>query len=206
MKNTSVIKFTSSFKRSISFVAIVLSSYQLQAQVIPKFEFGIKGGANLSKLTEKDSFSSTNRAGSLFGIWARASGMGVHLQPELYYTVKAVEVENASGQAHKVDFTSIDLPVLLGAKIGAAGSGARINTGPVISFIIDKEQSVDEALSNVENFRYKNQAVAWQVGIGVDVRKISVDLRYEHGLSKIKSAYEDTNLRLFNFSVGYRLY
>lgn len=193
-------------KANIVIAFVLISTYRADAQVIPKFQFGIKAGANLSKLDEQDSFSSKNRAGSLFGLWARASGMGVHLQPELYYTAKTVDIKRGELEPFKVDFTSIDVPVLLGTKIGAAGFGARLNTGPVVSFIINNEQSAEQALNNIGDFRFKNQALAWQVGLGLDVRKLSLDLRYEHGLSKVKSQYEDTRLRLFNFSLGYQLY
>ena len=177
------------------------------AQVIPKFQFGLKGGVNLSSLSEQTGFNSSNKSGYLFGVWARAGAMGIHLQPELYYTLKTAEVKDSNGQNSSVDFTSIDLPVLLGTKIGALGFGARLQTGPVISFIINEDQDFGTALGNAAKFNYRNQAVAWQVGGGLDIRKISVDLRYERGLSKIsRTGYQDTKLNLFNLSLGLKLY
>ncbi|MEJ6981515.1 porin family protein [Pedobacter sp. P351] len=196
-------------KTSLLILAVLLTGAgsTTQAQIIPNFDFGLKAGVNLSKLSKQNGFSSDNRAGYLAGIWARAGAMGLHLQPELYYTVKTVDVKDDNGQTGSVDFTSVDLPILVGTKIGAVGIGGRLNTGPVISFVINEEQSFSNAVSDASKFNYKNQAVAWQFGAGLDIRKISLDLRYEHGLSKISRAgYQDTKLRLFNFSLGYKLY
>lgn len=188
---------------AISLTASVIT----KAQIVPNFDFGLKAGVNLSKLSEQNGFSSDNRSGYLLGVWARAGAMGLHLQPELYYTVKTTDVKDDNGQSSRVDFNSIDLPILVGTKMGALGVGARFNTGPVVSFIISEDQSFSNAIGNAARFNYKNQALAWQLGAGLDIRKISFDLRYEHGLSRIsRSGYEDTKLRLFNFSLGYQLY
>ncbi|MBC7915601.1 MAG: PorT family protein [Pyrinomonadaceae bacterium] len=195
-------------KKFILLIAIIFYAQDfVNAQVIPKFQFGLKGGVNLSKLSEQTGYSSENRSGYLFGVWARAGAMGIHVQPELYYTLKTAEVKDTNGQAGTVDFTSVDLPVLLGTKIGALGIGARLQTGPVISFILDDKQNIGTAAANAAKFNYKDQAVAWQFGAGLDVKKLSVDLRYERGLSKIsRTGYQDTKLNLFNLSLGLRLY
>ena len=194
-------------KKAIILSLFILASSVTAAQVIPNFDAGLKAGVNLSKLTSQNGFTSENRSGYLAGLWARVGAMGVHLQPELYYAVKTSDIKDAGGQSGSVDFTSIDLPILIGTKIGAVGIGGRLNTGPVLSFIIDEEQSFQNALGNAARFNYKDQALAWQVGAGLDIRKLSFDLRYEHGLSKItRPGYEDTKLRMFNFSLGYKLF
>lgn len=195
-------------KKFILIIAIIFCANQYsQAQIIPKFQFGIKGGINMAKLSEQSGFSSSNRSGYLFGAWARAGAMGLHVQPELYYAMKTTEVKDANGQSGSVDFTSIDVPILIGTKIGAIGVGARLQTGPVISFVLNEDQDVGSAVGNAAKFNYKGQAFAWQVGGGLDIRKISLDLRYERGLSKIsRPGYQDTKLNLFNLSLGLKLY
>jgi hypothetical protein len=194
-------------KRSNLFLALLFSSAVASAQVIPNFDFGIKAGTNLTKFASQQSLESSNRAGYLVGIWARAGALGLHIQPELYYTVKTTDVKDQMGQTVSVDFTSVDVPILIGTKIGLAGIGGRLNTGPVISFITGDEQSFSGAVNNASKFNYKDQATAWQFGAGLDIKKISFDLRYEHGLTKIsRTGYEDTKLRLFNFSLGYKLF
>src|SRR5690349_14008135 len=96
--------------------ALALCSMSVKAQIIPSVDFGLKAGFNFSKLSE-ESYNSDNRAGSLVGIWARVGAMGLHFQPELYYTVKRAEVKDlnntsgTSGGTTKVNFTSFDLPL-----------------------------------------------------------------------------------------------
>jgi hypothetical protein len=111
------------------------------SQVVPSFQFGLKGGVNLSKFNTSNTFSSDNQAGYYAGIWARIGAAGLHLQPELYLSGKNTTLVNNAGQENEVKFTSLDLPILIGTKLGAAGVGLRLNTGPVISFLLNDDQS-----------------------------------------------------------------
>ncbi|TKC08720.1 porin family protein [Pedobacter frigoris] len=191
-------------------LSVLLACFSLVAfsQVIPSFQFGLKGGANLTKLTTENTFSSDNKAGYYAGVWARIGAAGIHLQPELYISGKNTTLKRtADGAENEVKFTSVDVPVLVGTKIGAAGVGIRLNTGPVVSFIVDDKQTVKTAVGNVFSGNFKGQAFAWQFGAGLDVGKLGIDLRYETGLSKIgKDGYDDTKLSLFTLGVAYRLF
>ncbi|ACU05478.1 MULTISPECIES: porin family protein [Pedobacter] len=189
---------------SALFISLNLAAF---SQVLPSFQLGLKAGANLSKLSTDNTFSSDNRAGYYAGIWTRIGAAGIHLQPELYLSGKNTTLKDASGQENKVKFTSLDVPVLVGTKLGAAGVGLRLNTGPVVSFILDDEQSFGQAAGSVFKGNFKGQNFAWQFGAGVDVGKLGLDLRYETGLSKIgKDGYNDTKLSLFTFGLAYRLF
>ncbi|MNL69872.1 hypothetical protein D3C87_1947870 [compost metagenome] len=96
---------------------------------------------------------------------------------------------------------------MVGTKIGAAGVGIRLNTGPVVSFVLDKEQSFGDAAGDVFKGNFKDQNFAWQFGAGLDVGKLGFDLRYETGLSKIgKDGYNDTKLSLFTFGLALKLF
>lgn len=188
------------------FVSIGLSTLSF-AQIIPSFQFGLKGGLNLSKFSTANTFSSDNKAGYYAGIWTRIGAAGIHLQPELYLSGKNATLKNSSGIENEVKFTSLDLPVLIGTKIGAAGIGLRLNTGPVISFVLSEDQSLGQAASAAFNGEFKNQNFAWQFGSGLDVGKFGVDLRYELGLSKLNSSnFSSTKLNLFTLGVAYKLF
>lgn len=195
-------------KKIILSALLLCSSYVGFSQVLPSFQFGIKGGANLSKLSTENTLSSDNKAGYYAGLWARIGAAGIHLQPELYISGKNTTLQRSSdGAENEVKFTSVDVPVLVGTKIGAAGVGVRLNTGPVVSFIVDDKQSVKTAVGNVFSGNFKGQAFAWQFGAGLDVGKLGVDLRYEAGLSKIgKDGYDDTKLSLFTLGLAYKLF
>lgn len=162
------------------------TTFYASAQIIPSFQFGIKGGVNLSSLSSSPSttFSSNNQAGYLGGLWARFGALGFNFQPELYITSKNTDVTNPNGGETKAKFTSIDIPLLFGGKFGAVGIGGRFYTGPVASFAINKDQNFSGALDKAVSFNYHDQNFAWQFGAGLDIKAISVDLRYEAGITK----------------------
>ena len=175
------------------------------AQVLPSFQFGIKGGTNLTGVsTSGEAFNSSNQAGYLAGFWARFGALGFNFQPEVYYTAKYVDIYSNSSETH-ARFNSIDVPLLFGGKIGAFGFGARFYTGPLVSFAIDKNQSVRTAAANIVALDYHDQNFAWQFGAGVDIRRISVDLRYEAGITKQAYGDSHTRVNLFNLTLAYRL-
>ncbi|MNX59778.1 hypothetical protein D3C86_906640 [compost metagenome] len=129
------------------------------------------------------------------------------MQPELYLSGKNSTLKDASGQENKVKFTSLDVPVLVGTKFGAAGIGLRLNTGPVVSFVLSDEQSFSDAAGSAFKGDFKGQNFAWQFGAGLDVGNLGFDLRYETGLSKIgKNGYDDTKLSLFTLGLAYKLF
>lgn len=194
-------------KRFTLTALLMCSTFFAFSQVLPSFQFGIKGGFNLSKFSTENTFASDNKAGYYGGIWTRIGAAGIHLQPELYLSGKNTTLKGSGGQENKVKFTSLDVPVLIGTKIGAAGIGIRLNTGPVASFILSEEQTFEDAASDIFDGKFKDQAFAWQIGTGLDVGKLSVDLRYEMGLSKLNSAgYPDTKLNMFTFGIGIKLF
>lgn len=190
----------------LAFIFLALG-YGASAQVLPSFKFGLKAGLNLSQLNTENVFNSENRTGFLGGVWFRFGAAGIHLQPEIYVATKNTTLKsNTTGEVNKIKFTSIDVPVLVGTKIGAVGVGVRLNTGPVVSFIIDENQTFGQATTNITRFSTKDQAFAWQFGTGLDVKSIGIDLRYELGLSKLnKSGFPETKLNLFQLSLSYKL-
>ena len=188
--------------------ALLIACFFASAQILPSVQFGLKAGANFSKFDSENTFDSDNRAGFYGGVWARFGAAGIHFQPELYISGKKADlISEATGEVNKVRFTSLDVPLLIGTKFGAAGIGVRLNTGPMFSLILDENQSFGQAAGNVFKANFKNQAVAWQFGAGVDLKKLSLEARYELGLSKInKAGYPGTKLNLFTVGLGYRLF
>ena len=195
-------------KKHILLFVICLSAAKFStAQIIPSFEFGAKAGINLSQFSTNATFDTDNRAGVLGGVYARIGGLGFNFQPELYYTSKNVDIVKG-GVVNKARFNSIDVPLLFGSKIGAFGFGGRFYTGPLFSFAINEDQNAGTALGNAITLNRKGQNVAWNFGAGVDVKMISVDLRYEAGITKqsYNSSNDQTRISLFTVSVGYRLF
>lgn len=198
-------------KRTLSFAIVLLCGIGLsKAQLLPTFQFGLKGGLNFSKLSEDGRLlNASTRTGYQAGVYARVGALGIHFQPELYVTGKTSQAtfQNEGGNVTAdVTFTSLDLPLLIGTRIGVGPLGVRAQAGPVISFMLDK--GIGSALSGVvQPSGYRNQAIGLTGGIGADVFKFRVDLRYEHGLSNLSREGSDSQkLRLWTLGVGYRLF
>jgi hypothetical protein len=187
----------------LSLLFLCSGALAASAQLLPSVQFGLKAGANFSNLKEV-SVSSETRTGFLGGVWARVGAAGFHFQPELYFSSKGSEGDQGTSK-----FTTLDLPLLLGTRIGVGPLAARVQVGPVVSFVLDEENSLGDALGDVTEFNeYKNQQFALTGGIGADISKLRADLRYEHGLSDVYSGNGDNNgkLKLWTLSIGYRLF
>jgi hypothetical protein len=190
-------------KKILLSALLMLFSGVAFSQLLPSFQFGVKGGANLSKFSTKNTFSSDNRAGYYAGIWTRIGAAGIHLQPELYLSGKNTRIIRNNIE-DEIRFTSLDVPLLVGTKFGAAGIGLRLNTGPVFSFVLDDQQKFGDAVGSVSRLDFKGQNIAWQFGAGLDLGKLGVDLRYENGLTKINKD-PDVRLNLFTFGLSLKL-
>jgi hypothetical protein len=193
-------------KLVLSLFIITSVIFTAQSQILPSVQFGLKGGLNLASVSSNvsNTFSSSNQTGYLGGFWARFGALGFNFQPEVYITKKSTDV-TSNGVETKANFTSIDVPLLLGAKIGALGIGGRFYTGPVVSFAINKDQNIAGASQSIYAMQYKDQNYAWQFGAGLDIRALSFDLRYEAGLTNQAYQGTTTKINLFSLTVAYRL-
>lgn len=193
----------------LSFVIFLFTIGISKAQVIPSFSFGLKGGLNYTTFPSNGIFNNDNKAGYQAGAWARIGGLGFIFQPELYVTGKNVTVNTNDGTGTaKANFTSVDVPLLLGGKVGALGLGGRFYGGPVMSFTVNKDQSLSGATAEAARLKYKDANYAIQIGAGVDISSLSIDLRYEGGLNKIAYGNDNSHTRvsLFSLAVAYKLF
>ncbi|ERJ61005.1 hypothetical protein M472_19815 [Sphingobacterium paucimobilis HER1398] len=174
-----------------------------QAQVLPSFEIGLKGALNYSKLKNNTYFDSDSKAGYQAGLYSRIGVLGFHVQPEIYITGKNVKINKDN--VDDLKFTSVDIPVLLGKRFGLGPIGARIQTGPVFSFITNDN---GDKLTNALKFsEYKKSSTSWAFGAGVDVSSLRVDLRYELGLNDMaKGSSEAQKINMWSIGLGYRLF
>ncbi|HEX8377214.1 MAG TPA: porin family protein [Pedobacter sp.] len=178
---------------------------------VPRLHMGLKTGVNLATL-KGDVDSENNRLGYQAGIWARLGGAGVYLQPEVYLGSKGGKFGsfNQNGTAYSgnasVNFTTLDIPVLLGKKFGFDKLNFRVMTGPVISFLLSKDAK--ENYTTATDFKnYKNQTIGLQSGAGLDLGNLSLDVRYEKGISNISNSGQyDQRQNLWHLSLGYRLF
>ena len=80
-----------------------------------------------------------------------------------------------------INFSRVDVPLLVGVKLGPA----RIGFGPVGSYVISETNDLIDINPDYEIFT-KTMTWGFQAGIGVDLmKKVTLDARYEGSLSKL---------------------
>lgn len=175
---------------TFTLMTLVLSTF---AQL--PFAIGIKGGINSSKITTDNysgqgvtfnDFKSDAKSGYNLGAFARL-GTKIYLQPELLYCVRNSQSTDATGTAtQSVKLKTIQIPILLGIKlIDLKLASIRAFTGPAMSFPMKSSKITYDGVSGpiYDTENYKNNIWDWQLGAGVDVGMITLDCRYEWGLS-----------------------
>lgn len=163
----------------------LLSAPIVQAQV---FNFGPRAGFTFSQLQLDDTkvaglpieeFESDFKTGVSAGIFFQFKFAGLLLQPEAMFSQESgnLKFKDASlDDIRKVKFTKLDVPVLVGFKLG---NTVRLLAGPVMTYTtgVNMEPgAVDLVESVVKDFDSKTWG--YQVGAGLDLGRLAVDLRY----------------------------
>jgi hypothetical protein len=201
-------------KKIILFTCLlVITGITAMAQT-SKFTFGIKGGVNYSNLKTKDDLTDEkNIMGYQAGIFSRVGGAGIYFQPELYLGTKGNEFTSLDMNSRMIDvkgkikFTTLDLPLLVGTKIGSNKLNLRFMGGPIVSFIIDENNTLGSAYNSLSDFgNYKKQTLGFQAGSGIDLGNLTFDVRYESGLSNVSQSEKYSQQQnLFHLSLGLKL-
>lgn len=206
-------------------MTVVLSTF---AQVPFTFDLGIKAGINSSKVTTDNpsisgynysDFKNDSKAGFNVGAFARLGGKKVYLQPELLFGTRNSETTfnvSTTGAVtpggQKIKLKTIQVPVLLGFKLlDLKLASIRAFTGPAMSIVMNNSSvtydGVTTSLSDTKNF--KNNIWDWQLGAGVDVGPLVLDVRYEWGLSntsdgKVANVNFVNKGNVLTFSLGFK--
>ena len=178
------------------------------------FSFGIKAGANFSqllttslktpRLTASGSpvvsggqvvydFYQDNKSqatGFVGGVYARF-GKRIFLQPEVLVSTKggSVDLVQTGGTTQKLDvkFTTFDIPLLIGLKLGPL----RLNAGPMASLVISENSTLKDSFK-----QYTTQSISktaqdavfgYQAGAGLSLLGLQLDVRYEGNFSDFSS-------------------
>lgn len=188
-------------KKTIGLVLAVMLSGVLFAQMP---NFGIKAAATAASINTTDlnaNYASDNLLGYQIGVFARINSGKLYIQPEVVYNHRNTQILNYPGGNLEFKVGSIDIPVLVGAKlIDGKVFNLRAFLGPEASFATSKEYG-DRFEISASDFN----DLTWYVqgGVGVDLLFMTFDIRYEKGLDNF---YEGGELNLKNnvwvFSLG----
>ena len=138
--------------------------------------FGIKGGLNYAGNgnyfdSARDAYEDPDKnLGYHLGIYGKI-GEKIYLRPELVYTSIKSGYDDGDFKMKK-----LDAPVLLGVNVIGP---LNLFAGPAFQYILDTDFD-GVTLGDVEN----NFTVGLNIGAGVNLGKLGLDLRYERGFSE----------------------
>jgi len=185
-------------------ILIVLSAF-IMFPAFSQVKLGLKAGLSTTNLKMEDVKTLTSgetqyvvdaikeaKYGFHGGAFVRFSGLGFYVQPELLFASRTDEytvadVDNpASEIIKKQQFNQLDLPIMLGLKVGPV----RLNAGPSARLLINSPKDLIEDPDF--KTRYNNLTFGYQAGIGVDIiKRLTIDLRYEGSLQKYQTQIEN---------------
>ena len=194
-------------------------------------DLGVKIGYQTPKLSYKQAeIKSSFQNHMTFGIFGRVELGMLYVQPEILYfktdNIFSLDMANTSegwtSPSGQVTFTlneaNLQIPVLVGVRFLDLGVATlRAQAGPTANFTLGSTTLFDKEFTLVNNDGdehtvgdvddpevFDTKTIAWgmQAGIGADILgKITVDINYNFGLSKVFGALNNTSLNnYFDFS------
>lgn len=157
--------------------------------------FGIKAGLSYNK--NGDLISSVGdsgqdivdggkgKTGYHVGFWGKLDFPKIYLRPELVYS-KTKSSYEVDGDSQDYDISKLDFPVLLGYKIIGP---LHIFAGPAFQYTL-KNDLGDLEVEDVKN----DFTVGLNTGVGVNLGKVGLDVRYERGFSKNEAEFIGDNI------------
>ena len=149
--------------------------------------FGIKAGLNYNANGDYFDSASNNiehperNTGYHLGVFGKF-GQEVYLKPELVYTSTKSDYDSDTFSMKK-----LDAPILVGIKVLGPLS---VFAGPSFQYILDSEFKASGLSIN----KIKNDfTVGLNFGVGFNLKKLGVDVRYERGFSKNEATFLDNN-------------
>ncbi|TXN34330.1 PorT family protein [Flagellimonas hymeniacidonis] len=125
------------------------------------------------------------KAGYHIGFWGKLDFPKIYLRPELVYS-KTKSSYDLDGASNDYDISKLDLPVLLGYKLIGP---LHIFAGPAFQYTL-KNDLGDIEVEDVEN----DFTVGLNAGVGVNLGKVGVDVRYERGFSENEARFVSNNI------------
>ncbi|MCK0162125.1 outer membrane beta-barrel protein [Allomuricauda sp. F6463D] len=168
-----------------TFLVAVLTLIGTAAMAQSGSGFGVKAGLSYNK--NGDLISSVGDGGSdivegaegktgyHFGFWGKLDFPKIYLRPELVYS-KTKSSYDVDGDSQDYDVSKLDLPVLLGYKLIGP---LHIFAGPAFQYTLNNDLG-DIEVEDVEN----DFTVGLNAGVGVNLGKLGLDVRYERGFSE----------------------
>ncbi len=167
-------------KKLILTFALVLIGFSASAQ----FTLGPRVTLISSNLNLREEIANVQEGdaefGFQYGLFARfkVPVIGLYVQPELLFSSTESTI-TSSAQNVDLSFNRVDVPIMIGGKVGPL----RINAGPSLSFLTSAESDVSGTVTDIKD-NYSSTTVGFQAGVGIDLLKFVIDLKYEGSLGE----------------------
>jgi hypothetical protein len=178
-------------------IMLAVSMFVFTTSEAQIFKYGLKAGIGFSSLKFEDITGISDGSdvydlvtgdavmGYHFGVQTRIKIAMLYIQPEAYFNAGGGTVEqvldNGATEVLNVRFSRIDIPVLVGVKLGPV----RLNAGPTGAIALKETTDLTELEPDYTLFT-KTMTWGFQAGVGVDLfKKLSIDARYEGSLSQL---------------------
>lgn len=173
--------------------------------------FGLKAGLSSTRVDFENDQIVPNDAqtGYHVGVFGRFGG-GVFIQPELLFTQSSGRFTinspgQSTGEKFKASFNRLDIPVMVGFRLFNV---VRVMAGPIASININSD--VKNAANTVQNADFNNSTLGYQAGLGLELGNLTVDAKYEGGLSSVTESIgnfsTDNRINQWVLSVGFKLF
>lgn len=179
---------------------------EAKSQSKSPLHIGFKAGANFSDLSlPKSTLDTKYSLGYHGGVFARADISQFYLQGEVLYSQKKSKVENGSFGTQQAKWNSIEVPLLIGYKLLKSESATfRVFGGGVYSYVLNDKASILKQVSqSFQQFDKSN--IGYQAGAGVDIGRLTLDLKYEGALTNISKEFK-ARPSSFQASIGFMIF
>ena len=167
-----------------------------------------QAGFNASSLTKDfDGDDFEDKWGFQFGADLQI-GNRLYFQPGILWESATNELkQEIQDDNNEFTINRIRIPVMAGYKLFGETTNRlldiRVFTGPNIAFVVDKDLGDDPLFQDND---FKDSAWGWNLGMGVDLAFIFVDVGYQFGLSEVfENASKDIRNNLFYANAGLRI-
>lgn len=217
-----IFKKIQTMKRIILLLAAVIITSTAFSQVT----FGPKIGYNTAKLSlDRSDITSGLKNNFQFGVFLRL-GQKIYVQPELNWLTQGSIFQTPSLSSilpftQEVNLKTIQIPVLIGIKlIDLKLVSIRVFGGPTASIVQDKTivNGVENLIDPITKTDISDMIWSFQVGGGIDVAGLTIDIRYNVGLINVINNVNipidgvDTAIPFesktngFTISIGYKIF
>lgn len=186
--------------------ALFLMTCQIvMAQSVPDLRFGVKAGGQFSKASAPQDMSSKFSGGWHAGGMARLELGRLYFQGETLLERQTMTFKSGKVEDIKYKSYAVGIPVTAGYKVWKSDAASlRIFAGGVYRYSFKGNQAV---LSGVQSGlkKFDKSNIGATAGIGADFNRLTLDLRYEQGLSKYSSDFK-ARPQTLSLSVGFFLF